>query len=247
MAITVVTPLPSISRASPTFKAETNNFFSTLLPAFTVQSNQQALDIAAVGVQVTADKAAAAASVTAADVQVGLAATQVTYATAQANAAALSAADAASAAGAQIWYSGVTYAAGAVAWSPVNRRVYRRSNTGSGLVDPSIDTANWAIVGLNAAVAVAASNLDCSLGDFFTKTVAGNTTFTVSNVPASPVRFGLILRITHTSGVLTMPTGTIWSEGIAPTFTTGKVHLIFLLTEDGGTKWRGAALANYAS
>lgn len=247
MAITVVTPLPSISRASPTFKAETNNFFSTLLPAFTVQSNQQALDIAAVGVQVTADKTAAAGSVTAAAAQVTLATNQVTLAAAQASAAAQSAVDAASAASAQIWYSGVTYTAGTVVWSPLNRRTYRRISTGFGTTDPAADPTNWAIVGLNTAVALAANNIDCSLGDYFTKTVAGNTTFTHSNVPAAPVRFAYILRITHTSGVITMPTGTIWSEGITPTFTTGKVHLIFMLTENSGTTWRGATLANYAS
>lgn len=247
MAITQVTPLPSLSRADPAFKAKTNLFFATQLPAFTVQSNQQALDVEALGASVTADKNAAAASVSAAAAQVGLAAAQVTLATAQAGAAASSAADAASAAGAQMWYSGVTYTGGAVVWSPQNRRLYRRVTTGAGTTDPAADPTNWAIVGLNTAVAVAAANIDCSLGDYFTKTVTGNITFTHTNVPFSPVRFAYILRITHTSGVITMPTGTIWSEGIAPTFTTGKVHLIFMLTENGGTTWRAAALANYAS
>ena len=64
MPITNVDPLPSLSRADPDFRGEVNNFFDTLLPNFTVQSNQQALDIAAVGSQVTADKNAAANSVT---------------------------------------------------------------------------------------------------------------------------------------------------------------------------------------
>lgn len=94
--------------------------------------------------------------------------------------------------------------------------------------------------------AVAALAIDCSLGNFFTKTVVGDSTFTVSNVPTSR-SYSFCLRVTHTSGTITWFSGVIWPGGTAPTLTTGKVHLFFFDTEDGGTTWRASSLINYAS
>lgn len=95
-------------------------------------------------------------------------------------------------------------------------------------------------------VTVAALDIDCSSGNFFTKTINGNSTFTVSNVPASRA-YAFTLELTHTSGTVTWFSGVQWPGGTAPTLTTGKVHLFTFVTDDGGTTWRGASQVNYNS
>jgi hypothetical protein len=92
--------------------------------------------------------------------------------------------------------------------------------------------------------AVAALNIDCSLGNTFTKTINANSTFTVSNVPASR-SYAFTLELTHTSGTITWFSGVVWPGGTAPTLTTGKVHLFMFFTDDGGTTWRASSLINY--
>jgi hypothetical protein len=92
--------------------------------------------------------------------------------------------------------------------------------------------------------AVAALNIDCSLGNLFTKTISGASTFTVSNVPASRA-YAFTLELTHTSGAITWFSGVTWPGGTAPTLTTGKVHLFMFLTDNGGTTWRASSLINY--
>ena len=121
-----------------------------------------------------------------------------------------------------------------------------------------IDTAGKVGIGTNAPVAkldvngssasnivaVAASDIDCSLGNYFTKTINGATTFTFSNVPASRA-FSFVLAVTHTSGAITWPASVSWPNSTAPTLTTGKTHLFVFVTSDGGTTWRGNSSVNY--
>jgi hypothetical protein len=94
--------------------------------------------------------------------------------------------------------------------------------------------------------AVGALDIDCSTGNYFTKTISGDSTFTVSNVPASRA-YSFTLELTHTSGVVTWFSGVEWPGGTAPTLTTGKTHLFVFVTDDGGTRWRGASLVNYTN
>lgn len=94
--------------------------------------------------------------------------------------------------------------------------------------------------------AVAALNIDCALGNYFTKTINANSTFTVSNVPASRA-YAFTLELTHTSGTVTWFSGVQWPGGTAPTLTAGKVSLFTFVTDDGGTSWRGAFQSNYNS
>lgn len=93
-------------------------------------------------------------------------------------------------------------------------------------------------------VAVAALDINCSTGNYFTKTINGNSTFTVSNIPASRA-YGFTLELTHTSGTVTWFANVEWPGGTAPTLTTGKTHLFVFVTDDGGTRWRGSSLINY--
>lgn len=94
--------------------------------------------------------------------------------------------------------------------------------------------------------AVAALDIDCSTANYFTKTIAANSTFTFSNAPASRA-YSFTLELTHTSGTITWPAAVKWPADTAPTLTTGKTHLFMFVTDDGGTRWRGAALVDYVN
>ena len=95
-------------------------------------------------------------------------------------------------------------------------------------------------------VAVAALDIDCSAGNYFTKTINANSTFTVSNAPSSR-SYSFTLELTHTSGAITWFSGVEWPKATAPTLTTGKTHLFMFVTDDGGTRWRAAALVDYTT
>ena len=94
------------------------------------------------------------------------------------------------------------------------------------------------------AQAVAALDINCSLSNYFTKTIAANSTFTFSNVPTG-VAYSFTLELTHTSGTVTWPTSVKWAGDTTPTLTSGKTHLFMFVTDDGGTRWRGSALLNF--
>lgn len=93
---------------------------------------------------------------------------------------------------------------------------------------------------------VSALDIDCSAGNYFIKTINANSTFTFSNV-ASSRAVAFTLELTHTSGTVTWPTSVKWPSDTAPTLTTGKTHLFTFVTDDGGTRWRGAALVDYVN
>tara|TARA_Y100001973_G_scaffold85649_1_gene127842 strand:+ start:12595 stop:14781 length:2187 start_codon:yes stop_codon:yes gene_type:complete len=95
--------------------------------------------------------------------------------------------------------------------------------------------------------AVSALDIDCSTGNYFTKTINANSTFTFSNPASSGTVSSFTLELTHTSGVVTWPTSVKWNGDEAPTLTTGKTHLLMFVTDDGGTRWRGAALVDYVN
>lgn len=95
-------------------------------------------------------------------------------------------------------------------------------------------------------VSVAALTIDCSLGNYFIKTIAGNSTFVFSNAPASRA-YAFTLEVTHSSGVISWPTSVQWPNSAAPTLSTGKTHLFVFVTDDGGTRWRGVHNINYAT
>ena len=98
------------------------------------------------------------------------------------------------------------------------------------------------------AEAVSALDIDLATGNYFTKTINGNSTFTFSNPPASGIACSFTLELTHTSGTVAWPTPSVkWPADTAPTLTAGKTHLFIFVTDDGGTRYRGAALADYVN
>jgi len=97
------------------------------------------------------------------------------------------------------------------------------------------------------AEAVGALEIDCSTGNYFTKTISGNSTFTFANPASSGSVTSFTLELTHSSGTVTWPSGVKWSADTPPTLTTGKTHLFMFVTDDGGTRYRGSALVDYVN
>ena len=95
--------------------------------------------------------------------------------------------------------------------------------------------------------AVGALDIDLSTGNYFTKTINANSTFTFSNPPASGTAGSFTLELTHTSGTVTWPASVKFPLDTPPTLTAGKTHLFVFVTDDGGTRYRGAALADYVN
>ena len=96
--------------------------------------------------------------------------------------------------------------------------------------------------------AMGANAVDCSAGNYFTKTISGSTTFTFTNVPTS-VAYSFTMELTHTggSGSITWPSSVKWPADTAPTLTDGKTSLLVFITDDGGTRWRGASTVDYTT
>jgi hypothetical protein len=96
-----------------------------------------------------------------------------------------------------------------------------------------------------AVTAISLLNIDCSLGNYFTKTISSNSTFTFSNVPTGA--YGCAVEVENTSGTITWPASVKWPGDVTPVLSTGKTHLFIFFTDDGGTRWRGMAQVNYTT
>ena len=93
------------------------------------------------------------------------------------------------------------------------------------------------------SVAVAASNIDLSLGNYFTKTISGTTTFTASNVPTTGTTASFILDLTNGgSATVNWITNTTWAAGTPPTLTASGRDVLAFFTYDAGTTWNGFVL-----
>ena len=91
-------------------------------------------------------------------------------------------------------------------------------------------------------VAMAAHDVDLSLGNVQTYTLSGNQTLTFSNPPASGTSGSFTLILTNGgSATLTWPTSVDWAGGTAPTLTSSGIDAIVFTTIDGGTIWYGFA------
>lgn len=91
--------------------------------------------------------------------------------------------------------------------------------------------------------AIAASAIDLSAGNYFTKTISGNTTFTVSNVASSGTVNSFILDLTNGgSATVTWFSGVKWAGGTAPTLTSSGRDVLGFFTQDGGTIWNAFVL-----
>ena len=126
-----------------------------------------------------------------------------------------------------------------------NKTIAFASNTLTGVASTSTaqTLTNKTIDGYKSSVvAVAASAIDCSAGNYFTKTASGGLTWTVTNVPSTGA-FSFLLELTNGgTGTQAWMSGIKWPGGTAPTLTTSGVDVLGFITDDGGTTWRGVAL-----
>lgn len=240
-----ITPLPTPpSRSDPANFADRGDAFLGALPTFVTEAN------------------ALATAVNQNEINAELAETNAEAAQAAAEAAA---AAASASANVTKWISGTTYAEGAVVWSPITFLSYRRKTAGAGTTDPSADSTNWAqvagtgdvtltgsqtltnktLTGLRETKTTSSSNnFDLLAGNYFTHTLSGATTFTVSNVAASGSVSAFVIDLTNGgSAVITWWSGTKWAAGTAPTLTASGRDLLAFFTHDGGTTWNGLVLA----
>ena len=99
------------------------------------------------------------------------------------------------------------------------------------------------------ATAVAALEIDCATGNYFTKAISASSTFTFANVPASGTAYGFVLEVdvTGSSTAITWPAAVKWPGGTAPTLTDTKTHVFTFATVDGGTTWRASSLVDYTT
>ncbi len=103
---------------------------------------------------------------------------------------------------------------------------------------------NKTITGLRETRAATASNaVNLSNGNYFTHTLSGATTFTVSNVASSGSVSAFVLDLTNGgSATITWWSGMKWAGGTAPTLTSSGRDVLAFFTHDGGTTWNGFVL-----
>lgn len=100
----------------------------------------------------------------------------------------------------------------------------------------NMETYTLARVDMGAGTAI-----DQAEGNYFTKTISGSTTFTITNVPSGTVSSGFVLELTNGgSSTVTFPASVKWAGGTAPTLTASGVDVLVFITDDNGTTWRGA-------
>jgi hypothetical protein len=90
------------------------------------------------------------------------------------------------------------------------------------------------------SVAIAASDINLSLGNYFTRTISGATTFTISNAASSgSVNCFALILTNGGSATVNWFSGVTWNEGTPPTLSASGVDVLVFFTINGGTTWRG--------
>lgn len=100
------------------------------------------------------------------------------------------------------------------------------------------------ITGLREAiVAMPANNIDLATANRFTKTIAANTTISISNPPPAGFCQAIVLRLTITAGAPTFWAGVVWDKGTPPTLTVGRTAEIAFLVGPNGTSTTAALIS----
>lgn len=93
------------------------------------------------------------------------------------------------------------------------------------------------------SVTMTGNNVDLTQANYFTKTITGPTTLTVSGVPAPGTAIMVCLTVINGGSNVTWFPGTKWSNGTPPVLTVAGTDILGFFTVDGGTTWRGLILA----
>lgn len=126
---------------------------------------------------------------------------------------------------------------------PVSTATQTALNLKADLASPALTTP--VISGTREKLtAMSANTIDLATGNYFTKTISGATTFTVTNVPSAGTAVSFILELTNAgSAPITWFSGVKWAGGTAPILTAAGVDVLGFYSHDGGTTWRGMVLA----
>lgn len=101
-----------------------------------------------------------------------------------------------------------------------------------------------AIANFETKTTTSANAINLSNGNYFTHTLSGNTSLTVSNTPATGTAASFILEMTNGGfATITWWSGMKWAGGTAPTLTASGKDILGFYTYDGGTTWNGLVLA----
>ena len=89
-----------------------------------------------------------------------------------------------------------------------------------------------------------AQSLDVSTANYFTMTITGSTTISVTNVPATATAaIPLVMRITNGGSNITWPASFKHTGGAAPSLSSSGTDLLSYITDDAGTTWRQMAFS----
>jgi hypothetical protein len=89
----------------------------------------------------------------------------------------------------------------------------------------------------------AGAAINVSQANHYTKTVTGNTTFSVTNAPAAGRVGAFVLHLTNAgASVVQWWANVRWAEGQAPTLSAAGRDVIAFSTMDGGATWDGYLL-----
>jgi hypothetical protein len=85
------------------------------------------------------------------------------------------------------------------------------------------------------------TTINLSLGNVFTHTLSGNTTYSITNAVSGQAHsFTLIITQTATVRTITFPTSVKWQGGEIPDLSgASKTYVLTFLSIDGGTTWLG--------
>lgn len=94
----------------------------------------------------------------------------------------------------------------------------------------------------------AGTMLDLAAGGVFTKSISGNTTFSLSNVAPAPKLNILLLDLTFSAAAtITWWSGVKWSFGTPPSFSGAERSALMFVSTDGGSTWLGTVMIKAAA
>lgn len=89
-------------------------------------------------------------------------------------------------------------------------------------------------------VGTTVETLDLSTGSYLSKTLSANTTFAITNPPASGTAMGFVLSVTGDGSTVAWPNNVKWPSGIAPDApASGAKNIYTFVTTDGGASYYG--------
>jgi hypothetical protein len=133
-----------------------------------------------------------------------------------------------------------------VAWNGSDFIEVGASTIGSRTINGALTVTGLFTAGsamIEKSNAIGASNIDLSLGNYFTKTIAAPTTFTLSNTPSSGTVASFILDLTNGgSSAVTWWANLKWTNGLTPSLTASGRDVLGFFTYNNGTTWNGFVL-----